>query len=306
MNIVHFLDVLRDENHLSVSKLCDGICGRRSYYRYRDENYSIPTVTLEKLCARLNITVKELYSLHHEKTYPLYARINNLFYLIQIEDIKSAKELIDSININLIEKEMYNNIYGFILLKYQYLTKNINVIDYYNRLRDMISTQHITFDSFSSLDLMILFDLSKIEIKDESHDLFATKQLTDALLMVNVSTISNDSIHMVLPVYELIGQYIYKKGEYKQALEISYKGIELSRKFFSYQSLRSFYYLIGKISLEQKDYPTAEEYFHKCLYIISIKDNQEMFDLFKGFIITMLEEQKKTDMIELINKVKMF
>lgn len=306
MNIIFIIDKLRNENQMSVSTLCDGICSRRTYYRYRDESHEIPLEVLEMFCSRLNVTVKEIYSLSQEKTNPIYIKINQLGLAIQKEDLDKSKALLESIDTLLIDNPAYTNMYEYLSLKYKYLINEISVIDYYSLLTKMISTFHITFDSFSTLDLMVLFELAKIEIKDPSKGYFATNQLSEALVNIKTSTITNDTIHMILPVYELIISHENKKKNYDYALKLSYKGIELSNVYYSMQSLRSFYYIIGKISLEHDDYVTADEYFHKCLYVTSIKDNQEMFDLFKGFITTMLEEKEQKDIIEKINKVLKF
>jgi len=306
MNIIHIMDKIRDENHMSISKLCEGICSTRSYYRYRDENHDVPKDILESLCSRLNITVKELYSLYHEKTNPIYVEVHRLNFYIQKEDLVNSKKIIDSLDESMIDNPMYINLFNYLKLKYQFMGNHIHIIDYYDRLKGMISTQHISFDSFSSLDLMVLFEMAKIELKDPSKNYFATYQLSDALLNINLATITNDTIHMILPVYELIISYENKRKNYKHALALSYKGLELSNKYYSMQSLRSFYYIIGKISLQEHDDESAEENFTKCLYITAIKDNKEMFDLFKGYIVSMLKEAGKDDMIDKINLIRIF
>ncbi|MGD9910688.1 MAG: helix-turn-helix domain-containing protein [Candidatus Izemoplasmatales bacterium] len=303
MNIVHILDKIRDEKKMSISFLCEDVCSRKSYYLYRDENKKIPGNTLELLCNKLNITVKELYLQYQERLNPLYSDIYELLFTIQKGDIKKSKQLLDQIDPDFIESPIYTHIYEYSLTKYQFYTQTFRSDTYYEKLKSLLQLERLELSSYSNLDFIILFELASIEVREKSHDYFYTNILSNSLLNIKITSISNDTIHMILPIFDLIAKHENKMGNEKHALELCYKGIELSQKFYSYISIRNFFYLIGLISIKIEDWESAEENFMKCLYTIVVKDNKEMFDTFKGFIITMLSNHNQEKIIEKINSV---
>lgn len=227
-------------------------------------------------------------------------------YAIQSGDIVKAKSLLESIDNTKIDHIVYQKLYLYASTKYRYLNKEINYKDYYQQLQNMVQVDQFNLRTFSSLEVMVLFELSKIEIDLFKSQYNATQILTEALQTVDTSYITNDTIHTLLPVYEIIVKYNATQKNYKTALKLCYIGIELSKRFYSYQSLRSFYYMIGLISVKNEDYETAEEFFTKCLYTIVIKDKIEMFQLFKGYILSELEFYHQTETIERLNQITFF
>jgi antitoxin component HigA of HigAB toxin-antitoxin module len=289
MTIIQILDKLRDERNITIKDFCDGLCSRSNYSRYLNHEQKIPYDILEQLSTKLGLSIMHILRDYNDIN-PLKQDMNQLIMELQNDNIQQIKKLLDTIDFNSVMDSYYYQMYTYALYKYQYLTRETNYQDYYQKLHDIVEYifNHDKPEP-NSVDYIILHQLATLEV---TYD-----DLPDKTLMILKDTLQNKTIHTIhsenanfhLPTFMVVAKHLAIKKDYDSAMNIVDQAIKYSLEYDAFIILDSAYYLKGILELINKHVDQAIKYYKLCLYMALIKQAKSLFDFYKKVILKDLD-----------------
>lgn len=285
MTLLHILDKIRDERHMTITDFCDGICSRSNYSRYLNHEQKVPYDVLEKLSLKLGLSLMHVLRDYQNDNHHLKIQMNQLLMYVQNKDINQIKKVLDDIDINDLIDSYYFQIYQYCLYTYQYILKYIDYHVYYQYLFDMIEYvfKQDTSD-INSFEHIIMHSLADLEI---SHD-DLSHQTIDLLIslfsdMKRIS-IHSENANFHLPTFALIAKYLIRNKDDEKAKIIIDHAIKLSIQFDVSRTLDILYYMKGLLEQKVDRLDSAIRHYQRCLYTILSKQDNNLFDHYKKII----------------------
>jgi transcriptional regulator with XRE-family HTH domain len=289
MKIIQILDKLRDERNITIKDFCNDVCSRSNYSRYLNHEQKIPYDVLEQLSTKLGLSIMHILR-DYSDTNTLNQDMNQLITHIQNSDTKQIKESLDTFDLNSVMDSYYHQFYTYALLKYQYLTKEINYQIYYQKLQDMI--EYIFNKDTSepnSFEYIIMHQLATLEVTYDDLSDKTLMILKDILLSTSFHTIHSENANFHLPTFMVVAKHLAIKKDYKSAMIIVNQTIKFSLEFDASIILDSAYYLKGILELIKEDIDNAIDYYKLCLYTALSKQDKSLFDFYKKIILKDLD-----------------
>lgn len=291
MTLLQILDKIRDERNITITDFCEGICSRSNYARYLNYKQKIPYDVLEQLSAKLGLSLMHvLRDYNNNNNNNLKIQMNQLLVYVQNKDINQIKKLLDTIDLNSVMDSYYYQMYTYAFYKYQYLTRETNYQDYYQKLHDIVEYifNHDTPEP-NSFDYIILHQLATLEV---TYDDLPDKTLTilkDTLQNKTIHTIHSENANFHLPTFMVVAKHLAIKKDYVSSMNIVNQAIKLSLEFDASIILDSAYYLKGILELIQEDIDKAVHYYKLCLYTALSKQDKSLFVFYKKIILKDLD-----------------
>lgn len=289
MTIIQILDKLRDERNITITEFCDGICSRSNYSRYLNHEQKIPYDVLEQLSTKLGLSIMHILR-DYSDTNTLNQDMNQLLTHIQNSDTKQIKESLDTLDLNSVMDSYYHQFYTYALLKYQYLTKEIDYKVYYQKLQDMVEYIFTQYNPEpNNFEYIIMHQLATLEVTYDDLSNKTLMILKDILLSSSIHTIHSENANFHLPTFMVVAKHLAIKKDYVSSMNIVNQAIKLSLVFDASIILESAYYLKGILELIQEDIDNAIDYYKLCLYTALIKQDKSLFDFYKKIILKDLD-----------------
>lgn len=289
MTIIQILDKLRDERNITITDFCDGVCSRSNYARYLNHEQKIPYDILEQLSTKLGLSIMHIIRDYND-TDTLKQDMNQLIVELQNDNIQQIKKLLDIIDFNSVMDSYYYQMYTYALYKYQYLTRETNYQDYYQKLHDIVEYifNHDKPEP-NSVDYIILHQLATLEVTYDDLPDKTLVILKDTLQNKTIHTIHSENANFHLPTFMVVTKHLAIKKDYDSAMNIVDQAIKLSLEFNAFIILDSSYYLKGILELINKHVDQAIKYYKLCLYVALSKQDKSLFDFYKKVILKDLD-----------------
>ena len=261
---MYHLDNLRRSKKITVEFFCEGICSDRQYRRLLSGEQNVSDQKIADFCNKLGISTIDFYYSANEKDKYEYSKIVKLYNHLSIAEYEKLQIDYDKVKKERLVNNQNKRFLSFCLLKYQYLTRNIQDRDCIKDLSALCDypkcLHHKTFDF---VDIISLEIIAEIEVKNDIQD--ALTLLSKILTSKDMIYISSESRHILPNIFGTVSILLSRLKLHDESLQTTNSGINYSILHSDFSTLTHLYYAKAYTLLQMNQIKSAQIAAMKCL-----------------------------------------
>lgn len=231
---------IRRKRGLSQTALSVGICTQATISLMEKQDRIPKMNILTAICGRLDINVSDIVEDDDNSMTILFDQIENV---IVHEDYPTAKKLLDKIKVKNLENEFDKQRYYYLIGMYQVETDQID---------DAIFNFELILTQFSTMSANIYWALTTVGMaiayEKLNNQARALKFVQRAVSLIDEKQMTGGQRQWQM-IYRNIAELYINLKQWKDAIVMAKRGIDICRENESFFLLDSYYYLIAQAQI---------------------------------------------------------
>lgn len=258
---------IRRKRGLSQTALSVGICTQATISLMEKQDRIPKMNILTAICGRLDINVSDIVEDDDNSMAILFDQIENA---IVHEDYATAKKLLDKIKVKNLENEFDKQRYYYLVGMYQVETDQID---------DAIFNFELILTQFSTMSANIYWALTTVGMaiayEKLNNQARALKFVQRAVSLIDEKQMTGGQRQWQM-IYRNIAELYINLKQWKDAIVMAKRGIDICRENESFFLLDSYYYLIAQAQIVGGQRQAAKDSLQIAKDVAIAADDQEL------------------------------
>lgn len=273
------LDILRQQNKMTVEQFCSDIVDERTFRRYKTGEKTISYTKIAAFCDRLKIHPSDFFYSAKTNDQNEYKRINHLYTLMRRRDFEGFKKEVHTVDKEYIFDIQNRRFFDLTLAYVAFELKEKSLDELYITFSELADyPKCLTHQSFDFVSIGALLKIAEIEIKQKKES--ALNLLMDILSNSDMIFASYINLKVIPTLYADVCIFLLRLHRFKAANYVAQNGINYALRNSDYTVLSYLYYTKAYALLMLNDLENAELNAARCLASIISKQADEEIELF--------------------------